>query len=52
MALTKLLYQAPASTVIVVRLEQSILELSRGVNYSDNPGGASGNDGYNDYNDL
>ena len=52
MNITKLFYETPALTEVEVRLEQCILELSRGVNYTDNPGGASGNDGYNDYNDL
>ena len=49
MNITNSLYEAPALTVVDVRLEQCILELSRGVNYSDNSGGVSGNDGYNDY---
>lgn len=46
---TKLLYEAPATELSEIRLEQCFLELSRGVNYSDTQGGVSGDDEYKDY---
>ena len=52
MKITKSLYEAPALTEINVRLEQCILDVSPGVNYSNADGGVSGNDVYNDYTDL
>ena len=52
MTFAKLSYEAPASTVFEVRLEQCILELSGGANYADTAGGVSGDDSYNDYGNL
>jgi len=52
MNFTRLLYQAPASELFEVRMEQRFLDLSRGVNYSDVQGGVSGDDQYSDYDEL
>ena len=50
MVFKKLIYEAPASTLVEIGLDQCVLEVSNGVNYSDHSGGASGDDEYNDYN--
>jgi hypothetical protein len=52
MNFTKLHYEAPASELFEVRMEQGFLDLSRGVNYSNVRGGVSGDDEYNDYDEL
>ena len=52
MNFNRLHYEAPASKWTEVRMEQSVLSLSNGVNYSDVPGGVSGDDEYIDYDEL
>ena len=52
MNFTKLHYEAPALKLFEVRMEQRLLALSRGVNYTDVRGGVSGDDEYNDYDEL
>ena len=48
MSKNKMGYEAPATELFVLHLDTGILELSGGTNWSDNPGGAGGNDGYDD----
>ena len=44
----KIEYEQPSCDLLVVRIEQGILYVSGGANYSITPGGAGGDDGYND----
>ena len=44
----KKLFEIPITDILEVSLGGTILEVSGGVNYSDTPGGAGGNDGYGD----
>ena len=48
MALTKLLYETPASELLEVRMERCFVYV-RSANYSDVNGGVSGDDYYEDY---
>lgn len=43
----KTFYEAPEAEILNVRFEENILSVINGVNYSENAGGAGGNDSYN-----
>ena len=44
----KTIYEQPTAELFVVRFEKGFLEISGGANYSDTPGGAGGDDSYDD----
>ena len=44
----KVFYEKPTTETLVVRFEGAILYVSGGANYANTPGGAGGDDGYDD----
>lgn len=44
----KLTYEQPGCELLVVRFEEGFLKVSGGANYSPTPGGAGGDDFYDD----
>lgn len=45
---TKNTYLSPVTEILVVRFEGSLMNISGGANYSSTPGGAGGDDDYDD----
>jgi hypothetical protein len=41
-------YEIPESELLLVKFEENIMSLRNGVNYSNTPGGAGGDDVYDD----